>query len=140
MATARRAFTLVELLVVVAIVAVLVGLLLPAVQRVREAASRARCLNNLKQLALAAHQAHDAAGRLPGAVNLPDPGGRYTSLFVELLPYVEQQALFAQWDFANPAANYGGAASRAATVLKTLVCPSARSTATPRRSAARPWR
>ena len=120
--TRRPAFTLIELLVVIAIVAVLVGLLLPAVQKVREAAARSNCQNNLKQWALAAHHHHDSHNRLPGAVELG--GSRYTSLFVELLPHVEQGPLYQQWDFATPANNYGGPSPRAAVVLPLSVCPS----------------
>ena len=118
----RAAFTLLELLVVIAIIAVLVGMLLPAVQKVREAASRTRCVNNLKQLALAAHAYHDVYNRLPTAADAGSPS--YTSLFVELLPYIEQDPLHRQWDFTNVSTNYGGAASRAATVIPVHVCPS----------------
>jgi prepilin-type N-terminal cleavage/methylation domain-containing protein len=121
----RAAFTLIELLVVIAIIAVLLALLLPAVQKVREAAARLRCVGNLKQIALAAHQYHDANGRLPGAVEVPNPGGKSTSLFIELLPHIEQGPLHQQWDFTNPASNYSGPNPRAATVIKTYVCPTA---------------
>ena len=86
----RRGFTLIELLVVIAIIALLIGLVLPAVQKVREAAARAKCQNNLKQMALGCHNCNDAQGRL-----LPQAGtfggAYYTGLFFHLLPYVEQQ-------------------------------------------------
>jgi prepilin-type N-terminal cleavage/methylation domain-containing protein/prepilin-type processing-associated H-X9-DG protein len=99
----RRGVTLIELLVVIAIIAVLIGLLLPAVQKVREAANRIRCANNLKQLALACHLYHDAQGAFPrGGYFLPhtdpDRNGRYNkgSWHVHVLPYIEQENLFRQ--------------------------------------------
>jgi prepilin-type processing-associated H-X9-DG protein len=109
-------------LVVIAIIAILVGLLLPAVQRAREAASRIRCANNLKQLALAAHSYHDVYDRLPGAADAGSP--LFTTLFVELLPYIEQDPLYRQWDFTNSTTNYTGTNCRAATVIPILACPS----------------
>jgi prepilin-type N-terminal cleavage/methylation domain-containing protein/prepilin-type processing-associated H-X9-DG protein len=119
----RPAFTLIELLVVIAIIAILIGLLLPAVQKVRDAAARIQCQNNLKQLGLAAHNYHDTTGYLPPGIAFPGPDGRTTSLFVELLPYVEQASLYAQWDMINTSNNYGPVGTRASTVIKTYVCP-----------------
>lgn len=94
---ARPAFTLVELVVVVAIIAVLIGLLLPAVQKVRQAAARTRNLNNLRQIGLAAHQYHDANQVLPDFVtriSASGPTASCSSVFVKLLPYVEQDNLY----------------------------------------------
>src|SRR5262249_49618484 len=106
----RRGFTLIELLVVIAIIAILIGLLLRAVQTVREAAARAKCQSQLRQLALACHHYEETMGRLPGAVDMGGP--RYTSLFVELLPFAEQNPLYQQWDFVNVGNNYAGATPR----------------------------
>ncbi len=125
--TARRAFTLIELLVVLAIIAVILGLLLPAVQKVRAAAARLTCQNHLKQIGLAAHNYHDANQVFPPAVELPPAGRPAGSLFVYLLPYLEQEALFRQWDLLTPSNNQlTGPTARAATVLKVLLCPSDR--------------
>lgn len=101
--TQRHAFSLIELLVVIAIIAVLIGLLLPAVQKVREAASRVKCQNNLKQIGLAFHNYHVAYGRFPPGAEGPQPGISSTSGLTShgvgtyLLPYLEQESLFRQY-------------------------------------------
>ena len=117
-----RGFTLVELLVVIAIIGILIALLLPAVQAAREAARRAQCSNNLKQMGLAIHNfmgEHDQ--HLPVGVRAPNRVG----LFTFMLPYMEEQALYdtidlakEPWDAVNRNAYY--------TVVNVYICPSYR--------------
>jgi prepilin-type N-terminal cleavage/methylation domain-containing protein/prepilin-type processing-associated H-X9-DG protein len=97
----RAGFTLIELLVVIAIIAILIGLLLPAVQKVREAAARTKCQNNLKQLGLGLHNYHDAKGGFPAARSSNPVTPSITHSWpIFVFPYIEQAALYSQYNFA----------------------------------------
>jgi prepilin-type N-terminal cleavage/methylation domain-containing protein len=117
----RRAFTLIELLVVIAIIGVLIGLLLPAVQKVREAANRVKCQNNLKQLGIAVHNFQGTYGALPPlwakTGQFPSAPGT-GSLFYYLLPFIEQDNLYRQGQQGNGSSTVGS------TVITTFLCPS----------------
>jgi prepilin-type N-terminal cleavage/methylation domain-containing protein/prepilin-type processing-associated H-X9-DG protein len=125
-------FTLIELLVVIAIIAILIGLLLPAVQKVRDAAARMSCQNNLKQLGIALQSYHDTAQAFPPgcACDQPPFGTAQTSWGsswkVYILPYIEQSAIFQKWVF-NSSSGYSNGANGAlidGITIKTYRCPS----------------
>ena len=126
----QRGFTLIELLVVIAIIAILIGLLLPAVQKVREAAARMKCTNNIKQMSLALHNANDANGRLPPMAGTYG-SAYFAPIFFHILPFIEQDNVSKAATisgyivplYQTPGAT-GGSSRLRQTPIQTFKCPS----------------
>jgi prepilin-type N-terminal cleavage/methylation domain-containing protein/prepilin-type processing-associated H-X9-DG protein len=119
-----QAFTLIELLVAIAIIAILIGLLLSAVQKVREAASRLKCQNNLKQIGLATLNYECGRGYFPPGVQLPAQGATQGSVLFVLLPYVEQINLYILFNNSQSVNSSGNHNARIAEEVKMYLCPS----------------